>query len=134
MLCQCCPMSCSSHTNIVSSCVDVISRVRVCVRDKKEGTYLCPSRAGVIHSCTDVIPSKVEDARNAPPLYKQTLLFLIVLIPPHHVRKSQICLVRVKVYDCSYTWYKQFSVILNFEGEIKEKSYIFKKHLFMFSS
>src|SRR6266404_853591 len=70
------------------------------------------------------IEAKVEDARNAPPLYKQFLLFLIILIPPHHVRKSQICLVGVKVYDCSYTWYKQFSVILNFEGEIKEKSYI----------
>src|SRR6266404_3179160 len=79
--------------------------------------------------CTlqNVLETKVEDVRNTPPLYKQFLLFLVILIPPHHVRKSQICLVGVKVYDCSYTWYKQFSVILNFEGEIKEKSYIFKK-------
>ncbi len=32
----------------------------MCVRDKKEGMYLCPSHADIIPSHADVVPSHAE--------------------------------------------------------------------------
>ncbi len=62
---------------------------------------------------------------NQPPLLKQFRVSLTVLIPPQHLGKLKFCLDRVNVYDCSYNWYKGFSVILNIEGGINKNSYIF---------